>query len=155
MKKIKQYSMYSNNPEMILIYKRFNDLRKLNLHFINERNKYILDQNVFNSMYFNFKNKLLNKSRIKIEKKRLNKTPLNSNYLRKNLFFNNKENKIRNNESLIISNKNSFYIKYNSNNNSNTNNSNNLSSTRTGGISFNNNTSRNNNINVKKMESQL
>ena len=155
MKKIKQYSMYSNNPEMILIYKRFNDLRKLNLHFINERNKYILDQNVFNSMYFNFKNKLLNKSRIKKEKKRLNKTPLNSNYLRKNLFFNNKENKIRNNESLIISNKNSFYIKYNSNNNSNTNNSNNLSSTRTGGISFNNNTSRNNNINVKKMESQL
>ena len=131
--------MYSNNPEMILIYKRFNDLRKLNLHFINERNKYILDQNVFNSMYFNFKNKLLNKSRIKIEKKRLNKTPLNSNYLPKNL----------------LSNKNSFYIKYNSNNNSNTNNSNNLSSTRTGGISFNNNTSRNNNINVKKMESQL
>ena len=62
-KKIKQFAMCSNNPEMILIYKRLNDLRQLNLHLVKDSKKFILDHDVFNSIYFNFKNKLLNQSK--------------------------------------------------------------------------------------------
>jgi len=69
-KKVKQFAMCSNNPEMILIYKRLNCLRQLNLHLVKDKNKFILDHDVFNSIYFNFKNKLLNKS--KNQKKILN-----------------------------------------------------------------------------------
>ncbi len=72
-KKVKQFAMCSNNPEMILIYKRLNDLRQLNLHLVKEKNKFILDHNVFNSLYFDFKNKLINQSKNQkkiIEKKK-------------------------------------------------------------------------------------
>ena len=153
-KKTKQYIMSSNNPEMILIYKRLNDLRKLNLHFVKDRSKYILDHDAFNYIYFNFKNKLLNKSRIKIEKNRLSKTPSYANFFQNNIFLNKRDNKITNNNSFINikAKNNSIYSKYKLNSNSY---SNILPSTsRTGRISFNNST-RNNVINIEKIRKTI
>ena len=134
-KKVKQFAMCSNNPEMILIYKRLNCLRQLNLHLVKDKNKFILDHDVFNSIYFNFKNKLLNQS--KNQKKIINeknnaslikKKPINNRPKRNYsvIFKENKTNSIIKN----IFSKTPIYSKDKSNNLNNSNGF--LSTSRTG-----------------------
>ena len=64
----KSFELSSNKSEMTQIYNRKNELRKLELHFGKEKNKYILEQNEFNSIYYNYKHRIKNQE---IEKKNL------------------------------------------------------------------------------------
>ena len=150
-KKVKQFAMCSNNPEMILIYKRLNDLRQLNLHLVKDKNKFILDHDVFNSIYFNFKNKLLNQS--KNQKKIINeknnaslikKKPINNRPKRNYsvIFKDNKTNSIIKN----IFSKTPIYSKDKSNN---LNHSNVLLSTSRTGINSYYNSTKNKHNNIE------
>ena len=58
----------SNKSKISEIYKRLNDLRKLELNFVKEKNKYILDQKEFNSIYNNYKHQIKNEKKKSISK---------------------------------------------------------------------------------------
>ena len=75
----KSFELSSNKSEMTQIYNRKNELRKLELHFGKEKNKYILEQNEFNSIYYNYKHRI--KAQEIKKKKFISKSFIKNNFL--------------------------------------------------------------------------
>ena len=73
----KKYENPSSKSKITEIYMRLNELRKLELHFGKEKNNYILDQNEFNSIYYNYKHRIKNQE---IEKKK----PMSNSLIKSN-----------------------------------------------------------------------
>ena len=106
---LNSYLIKTNNLETNKIYFRINDLRNLELHYFKQKDRFMVNQSIFNEIYYNFKKKLIkkkqhNKSVIKIPQINNSKIKnLNKSISTKNLNYKTTKNKTSINSGYVTS----------------------------------------------------
>ena len=62
---LNSYLIKTNNLETNKIYFRINDLRNLELHYFKQKDRFMVNQSIFNDIYINFRKKLVKKKQYK------------------------------------------------------------------------------------------
>ena len=62
---LNSYLIKTNNLETNKIYFRINDLRNLELHYFKQKDRFMVNQSIFNDIYYNFRKKLVKKKQYK------------------------------------------------------------------------------------------
>ena len=106
---LNSYLIKTNNLETNRIYFRNNDLRNLELHYFKQKDRFMVNQSIFNDLYYNFKKKLVKKKQYKsiLKIPNINNSKiknLNKSVSTKNLNYKTTKNKTSINSGNITSN---------------------------------------------------
>ena len=106
---LNSYLIKTNNLETNKIYFRINDLRNLELHYFKQKDRFMVNQSIFNDLYYNFKKKLVKKKQYKsiLKIPNINNSKiknLNKSVSTKNLNYKTTKNKTSINSGNITSN---------------------------------------------------
>ena len=106
---LNSYLIKTNNLETNKIYFRNNDLRNLELHYFKQKDRFMVNQSIFNDLYYNFKKKLVKKKQYKsiLKIPNINNSKiknLNKSVSTKNLNYKTTKNKTSINSGNITSN---------------------------------------------------
>ena len=106
---LNSYLIKTNNLETNRIYFRNNDLRNLELHYFKQKDRFMVNQSIFNDLYYNFKKKLVKKKQYKsiLKIPNINNSKiknLNKSVSSKNLNYKTTKNKTSINSGNITSN---------------------------------------------------